>query len=368
MLSFKHISLLITSILALGLFLGASPANAAGLSVDPSYGNYNMTFSVSAKGFNKNENVALWVGLSNGLTVGLGTTQADGSGRISFTISPQSSWSQGQVTVVAHGMSSQLEVSGSFTLAKDTSETTTTSVPAKSGGIVAYSVEGLTVNYVGSGYTPNERVSAWFQYPSESGTSTAHALPDVYADSSGNVTFTFTISKDWEYGNYHITAEGAQSKHVTFNTFSYFGTITEQRAYLTGTSGTSSGTVSSGIWYGYYYANTDLSGSPVYTQSYSTLDFNWGTGSPAPSVPVDNFSARWVTTRTFNAGYYTLTATADDGIRVYVDGTLVIDEWQDQPATTYTSTLYLGSGNHTITVEYYEHTLYAVAAVQITAD
>lgn len=367
MLSFKRISLFIALFLALGLFWGIAPAYAAGMSADPTYGNYDTTFSVEASGFNENEKVALWVGLPDGSSVSLGTTQADSSGSISFSVSPASGWVEGEVIVAARGLSSKQEYLTGFTLAKAASETTTSSATT-SGDIVAYAVDGLTIEYVGSGYTAGERVAAWFQYPGESGTTGSHALSDVYADSYGNVTFEFTMGTNWEYGNYHVTAQGAQSKHITFNTFSYFGTITEQREYLSGSSTSGSGTVSSGTWYGYYYDNADLEGSPVYSNSYASLDFDWGTSSPASAVPVDDFSARWITTRTFNAGYYTLTAAADDGIRVYVDGTLVIDEWQDQSATTFTSTLYLDSGSHTVTVEYYEQTLTALASVQLTAD
>lgn len=90
--------------------------------------------------------------------------------------------------------------------------------------------------------------------------------------------------------------------------------------------------------------------------------------SPASVVPDDDFSARCVTTRTLSAGYYTITATADDGIRVYPDGNVLIDGWQDQSAATFRSTLYVNNGNHTVTVDYYEHTLDALAIVQPAAD
>ncbi|MDL1897669.1 hypothetical protein FBQ82_15515 [Anaerolineae bacterium CFX7] len=360
-----RISFLVGILLTGGLGLGFQAASASGMSIDPKYGNYETTFGAEANGFNKNDQVSLWVGLSDGSTVSLGTTQADSSGSISFAFSPQSDWAQGEVIVVARGMSSKHEVSAKFTLVDDASETTSSS--STDGAIVAYAMDGLSITYVGSGYTAGERVAAWFQYPSESGTDTAHALDDVYADASGNVSFTFTIGKDWEFGNYHVTAYGASSQHITYNTFSYFGTITEQREYLSETA-TGSGTVSSGAWYGYYYDNAELDGSAVYTNSYATLDFDWGLDSPASIVPSDDFSARWITTRAFAAGYYTITATADDGIRVYVDGSIVIDAWQDQSATTFASTVYLDSGNHTVKVEYYEHTLAAVAAVEITAE
>ena len=36
----------------------------------------------------------------------------------------------------------------------------------------------------------------------------------------------------------------------------------------------------------------------------------------------------------FAAGTYAFTVTADDGVRLFVDGMLVIDRWVDQGATT----------------------------------
>ena len=39
-------------------------------------------------------------------------------------------------------------------------------------------------------------------------------------------------------------------------------------------------------------------------------------------------------TQNFSAGPHIFTATADDGVRVYLDGILVIDQWRDQSATT----------------------------------
>ena len=54
------------------------------------------------------------------------------------------------------------------------------------------------------------------------------------------------------------------------------------------------------------------------------------------------------------AGTYTFTATSDDGIRVKVGDTWVINRWQDQAATTVSGSLWLPAGTHPVTVEYYE--------------
>jgi hypothetical protein len=62
---------------------------------------------------------------------------------------------------------------------------------------------------------------------------------------------------------------------------------------------------------------------------------------------------------------YTILATADDGVRVWVDGQIVIDAWNDHSATNYSATVYLGTGAHNLRVEYYERYGNAVISVDI---
>ena len=50
---------------------------------------------------------------------------------------------------------------------------------------------------------------------------------------------------------------------------------------------------------------------------------------PGLGVNVDNFSARWTGQFPFTGGTYTFSSTTDDGVRVYVDGSLLIDGWHD---------------------------------------
>ena len=65
------------------------------------------------------------------------------------------------------------------------------------------------------------------------------------------------------------------------------------------------------------------------------------------------------------AGTYAFTVTADDGVRLYVDGSLVIDRWVDQGATTYTANVPLGAGSHTVVMAYYENAWDAVAHLSV---
>ena len=68
----------------------------------------------------------------------------------------------------------------------------------------------------------------------------------------------------------------------------------------------------------------------------TNINFNWGTGSPDPSISADNFTVRWTGSvqPQFNETY-TFYTTTDDGVRLWVNGQLLIDEWVDQSATTY---------------------------------
>lgn len=112
-----------------------------------------------------------------------------------------------------------------------------------------------------------------------------------------------------------------------------------------------------GVWEGRYYDNPSLSGEPVFKRHDGKIDFSWGWHSPdSESIPSDHFSVKWVHRAHFDAGYYRFFTTADDGVRVYVDGKVVIDAWRVQPPTHYYGDLHLDSGDHTIVVEYFEST------------
>jgi len=109
-------------------------------------------------------------------------------------------------------------------------------------------------------------------------------------------------------------------------------------------------------WQGEYFANSTLSGTPAFTRNDGdTIDFNWGVGSPDPSIPVDQFSIRWTRAVTFNDGVYQFSTTSDDGSRVFVDGQLVVNAWQDQNIVTTTANKQMTAGDHQVVVEYYEN-------------
>lgn len=120
-------------------------------------------------------------------------------------------------------------------------------------------------------------------------------------------------------------------------------------------------------WRGEYFDNSGLNGSPAFARDDAAINFNWGTTSPGTGVSGPNWSVRWTMKRaTTLPGYFTVTATADDGVRVWVDNNLLIDEWHDQSPTPHTAMVYLNTGAHEWRVEYYNHGGIATVAVQIT--
>lgn len=110
-------------------------------------------------------------------------------------------------------------------------------------------------------------------------------------------------------------------------------------------------------WAAEYFDNATLAGSPQVTRTDGDINFNWADGSPDAAIPADNFSARWTTTVNFpSTGTWLFKAGADDGVRVWIDSTLLIDEWQsDRGYTNYENEIQqLTAGDHQLKVEYYE--------------
>jgi len=103
------------------------------------------------------------------------------------------------------------------------------------------------------------------------------------------------------------------------------------------------------------------------TRTDPQVNFNWGDpGGPDPSVGDDNFSVRWtgdveaVFTET-----YTFYPRTDDGVRLFVDGQLLVDNWVDRSATENKGIIDLIAGNtYSLIMEYYENTGGAVAELR----
>jgi glucose/arabinose dehydrogenase len=127
-------------------------------------------------------------------------------------------------------------------------------------------------------------------------------------------------------------------------------------------------TCAAGTFLAEYHNSVDLSGPAVLRRCESAIAHDWANGPPGPGVNSDGFSATWSGQFSFAGGSYTFSSTADDGVRVYVDGVSRIDDWHDQSPTTTTATVSLTAGTHTVRVDYYDRTGGALAQVSWQLD
>jgi pimeloyl-ACP methyl ester carboxylesterase len=115
-----------------------------------------------------------------------------------------------------------------------------------------------------------------------------------------------------------------------------------------------------GKWRGEYFNNRSLSGHSSFTRIDSEIENDWGNRSPGNGLDNNNFSVRWTGKFNFNGGDYLFHALADDGVRMWVDNNLIINQWNNHGATEYRAIQNL-SGQHQVKVEYYENGGGAVA-------
>ena len=132
------------------------------------------------------------------------------------------------------------------------------------------------------------------------------------------------------------------------------------------TGGAPSGPPSSGVgrWQGLYYNNQYLGGQAAFTRADSEIDFNWRLGSPWPTIPNDHFSVSWSGQFDHSPGRYRFSVLTDDGVRLWVNNVLLIDEWQDNQSRTFEGTIDLPGGSVPLRLDYYENT----GAARITLD
>ena len=96
---------------------------------------------------------------------------------------------------------------------------------------------------------------------------------------------------------------------------------------------------------GRYFAGTSRGGQPLMQRTDGPLDWSWGLGSPAPEVPVDQWSAEWIGSIVIpTTGSYTFYVKSEDGCMLNVNGTMGIMKWGIQPVTEWNYTVNLTAG------------------------
>jgi len=202
-----------------------------------------------------------------------------------------------------------------------------------------------------------------------SGTATDDGLPSPPA------TLTRTWSKVSGPGTVTFANPNAAATTATFSTSgTYVLRLTASDSVLSSSDDltvTVNAAPATGLTAKYYKdpGNGTHFATLVLTRVDPTVNFNWGTAAPATGVTADNFSVRWTgRVQASVTGTYRFTTVSDDGIRLWVNGVQLINNWTDHAATTNTSNgISLTAGvKYTITLEYYEKAGQAQAKLQWT--
>ena len=348
-------------------------------------------------------------GLPSGATSAFSSTSCNPSCSSILTIYTSNATPTGTFPVIVTGSEGGLSHSTSFDLSIADLPTVTTPTITPTGGsytgsvsvIMATSTAGASIYYTTDGTTPTQSSTPYAGAMTLSSSATVKAVAFMTGyNPSGVASASFTINQPTvatptitpNGGNYMgsvsvtmaTTTAGASIRYTidgsspTTTSTLYSGAlnltnsaIVKAAAFMSGYTPSSvasatftvATTCASGQFLAEYFNNMTLSGAPALTNCTPSINYTWGSGGPGNGVNADQFSARWSGSFNFNAASYTFTATADDGIRVWVDGNQIISAWKDQSATTYQATINLTAGTHLIKVEYYENGGDAVAQV-----
>ncbi|MEN6385855.1 MAG: glycoside hydrolase family 3 C-terminal domain-containing protein [Phycisphaerales bacterium] len=120
---------------------------------------------------------------------------------------------------------------------------------------------------------------------------------------------------------------------------------------------------------GEYFDNMDFKGTPKFVRVDKAINFDWADKSPVADFPADNFSVRW-TGKIISptTGTFAISAGSDDGIRLFIDGKKIIDNWVVRSYTEDRAEINLTKGQeYSIKIEYFENGSDAQATLGWTA-
>lgn len=109
---------------------------------------------------------------------------------------------------------------------------------------------------------------------------------------------------------------------------------------------------------GEYWANNAFDGASRFVRTDERVDFGWTLSSPGQGIPYDWYSVRWSGTLVAPAsGLTRLGVEGNDGYRLWIDGTLVLDAWEKRSFGARLVPVRLAPGSrHAIRLDYSEST------------
>lgn len=109
---------------------------------------------------------------------------------------------------------------------------------------------------------------------------------------------------------------------------------------------------------GMYFPNPELKGNPVFEKQDEQLNFKWTLYSPDPEkLQPDSYGIRWTgKLKAPNSGKYQLGLRGNDGFRLFLNGKLLIDNWEKLSYSTKTIDIdFVKDQQYDITVEFHEN-------------
>jgi glucose/arabinose dehydrogenase len=154
--------------------------------------------------------------------------------------------------------------------------------------------------------------------------------------SSGSTTYEFVSWSDGGAATHNVSTPASNATYTA--------------TYRPVTGGTGTGLSAT------YFDALNFSGATV-TRTDPTVDFNWGSGAPAPGIAADTFSVRWTgQVEPQFTGTYTFYTVSDDGVRLWVNGQPLVNRWTNHAAIEDSGTIALSAGQrYDIRMEFYEN-------------
>jgi hypothetical protein len=233
--------------------------------------------------------------------------------------------------------------------------------------------EATTIHLSSGGWRRGEQVAICLGATADQDCGPEGALSVEIADIDGNIQSSVRASEQLAQGRMTFLVQGLESQRGASRSFRVLRAPGAPLISASVTTPVATGAevdrtptpglqtpdmglpAAGGRWRAEYFSDPDLAGQPVVVREETELLFDWGAGSPAPQLPPDGFSARWQQRLTFPGVPHRFLIQADGGVRLYVDGALLIDRWQDDGAVTSASaSIDLVQGEHDLRVEYFD--------------
>jgi glucose/arabinose dehydrogenase len=153
---------------------------------------------------------------------------------------------------------------------------------------------------------------------------------------SGGTTYEFVSWSDGGTASHNVSTPAADTTYTA--------------TYRVASGGTGNGLSAT------YFNNIDFTGTTVLRVD-PTVDFVWGSGSPATAIGADTFSARWTgQVQPQFSETYTFYTVSDDGVRLWVNGQQIINNWTNHAPTENSGTIALAAGQrYDIRMEFFEN-------------